>query len=66
MTISRRGIYFNDHWQSWHASNDPSLEDIHRFHTSLPDYKPTPLIKMNDLASKNSDYLVSPKTNQTP
>jgi hypothetical protein len=52
MSVARRGIHFNDDWQSWHAPFDPSLEDVHHFHTSLPDYSPTPLVKLDHLATE--------------
>lgn len=52
MSVARRSIHFNDDWQSWHAPSGPSLEDVHRFHTSLPDYSPTPLVKLDHLANE--------------
>ena len=52
MSVARRSIHFNDDWQSWHANSDPLLEDVHHFHTSLPDYSPTPLVKLDHLANE--------------
>lgn len=52
MSALRRSLHFNGDCQSWHAPSDPSLKDVHRFHTSLPDYTPTPLVKLDHLANE--------------
>lgn len=52
MSLLRRSLYHNDDWQSWHAPFDPSLEQVYRFHASLPDYRPTPLVRLDHLANE--------------
>lgn len=52
MSASRRSVYYNDDWQRWTAPRSPSfsLDQVRHFHRSLPNYKPTPLVKLDDLA----------------
>lgn len=52
MSKYRRGVYFNDEWRSWNSSPSPSEDQVPRFHRSLPDYEPTPLRKLEDLAKE--------------
>jgi threonine dehydratase len=52
MSATRRSIYFNDEWQSWSSEPVSSLSLVHAFHRRLPDYKQTPLIKLDDLANE--------------
>jgi diaminopropionate ammonia-lyase family len=52
MSTSRRSIFFNDNWQSWNSEPASTLELVRAFHRSLPDYKQTPLIKLDDLANE--------------
>ncbi|RGP79057.1 diaminopropionate ammonia-lyase [Fusarium longipes] len=50
---SLRHMYFNPKAKSW-TSPEPisSPEDIDRFHRALPNYEPTPLVKLGDLAKE--------------
>lgn len=50
MSASRRSVYHNDGWQRWTADKSPNLDQVRHFHRSLPSYKPTPLLKLEDLA----------------
>lgn len=52
MSISRRGVYFNDNWQSWSSQPNSSTQPVRAFHRGLPGYKQTPLLKLDDLASE--------------
>jgi diaminopropionate ammonia-lyase family len=52
MSASRRSIFFNDSWQLWYSEPASTLELVRAFHRSLPDYKQTPLIKLDDLANE--------------
>ena len=52
MSTSRRSVYFNDKWQSWNSESDTSTENVRNFHRGLPDYKQTPLVKLDDLAKE--------------
>jgi diaminopropionate ammonia-lyase family len=52
MSSSRRGVYFNDKWQSWNSDPDTSNTKVREFHRGLPDYKQTPLVKLDDLATE--------------
>jgi hypothetical protein len=51
MSRSRRGIHFNDKWQSWNSDPVPSAGLVRAFHASLQGHQPTPLIKLDDLAN---------------
>jgi hypothetical protein len=50
MSKYRRGLYFNDEWTSWSSHQNPSTEQVHKFHRSLPGYEQTPLRKLEELA----------------
>jgi diaminopropionate ammonia-lyase family len=52
MSSSRRGVYFNDKWQSWNSESGISTDKVHDFHRGLPGYKQTPLVKLDDLAKE--------------
>ena len=52
MSRFRRGLYFNDEWRSWNSIPMPSAEQVPRFHRNLPDYEPTPLRELEDLAKE--------------
>jgi threonine dehydratase len=52
MSATRRSIFFNDAWQSWNSKPAPTLELVRAFHRSLPDYKQTPLVKLDNLADE--------------
>lgn len=52
MSSSRRDIYFNDAWQKWHSGPASSTELVRDFHRGLPDYKETPLVKLDELATE--------------
>ena len=52
MSSSRRRVYFNDKWQSWNSEPDTSTGEVRDFHRGLPDYKRTPLVKLDDLAKE--------------
>lgn len=47
---SRRHVHFNAKAKSWTSPASSSPEAIDRFHQSLPNYEPTPLINLIDLA----------------
>jgi diaminopropionate ammonia-lyase family len=47
---SRRHVHFNTKAKSWTSPVPSSPEAIDRFHQSLPNYEPTPLINLKDLA----------------
>ncbi|KAH7245814.1 tryptophan synthase beta subunit-like PLP-dependent enzyme [Fusarium tricinctum] len=47
---SRRHVHFNAKAKSWTSSASSSPEAIDRFHQSLPNYKPTPLTNLKDVA----------------
>jgi diaminopropionate ammonia-lyase family len=52
MSSSRRSVYFNDKWQSWNSEPGTSTEEVRNFHRGLPDYKQTPLVKLDELAKE--------------
>lgn len=52
MSSSRRSVYFNDRWQSWNSGANASTDKVCDFHRGLPDYKQTPLLKLDDLAKE--------------
>jgi diaminopropionate ammonia-lyase family len=52
MSSSRRGVYFKDRCQLWNSEPDTSTEKVRKFHRGLPDYKQTPLVKLDDLATE--------------
>lgn len=52
MSSSRRSVYFNDNCQSWNSESGTSTEQVRNFHRGLPDYKQTPLVKLDDLAKE--------------
>ncbi|WXC63584.1 hypothetical protein SNK03_009408 [Fusarium graminearum] len=48
---SRRPVHFNPESKSWVSPPSvSSSEDVDRFHRGLPNYEPTPLVKLEDLA----------------
>ncbi|KAF5625709.1 diaminopropionate ammonia-lyase [Fusarium sp. NRRL 52700] len=49
---SRRHVHFNSKAKSWTSPEPASTEAIDRFHQSLPSYKPTPLVSLDDLAQE--------------
>lgn len=52
MSTSRRGVYFNDEWQRWHSTPASSTDLVRNFHRGLPNYKQTPLVKLDALATE--------------
>lgn len=52
MSDLRRGVRFNDHWQSWTSGPESSIDQVRKFHRSLPAYEQTPLVKLDDLAQE--------------
>jgi diaminopropionate ammonia-lyase family len=50
MSNSRRSVYFNDNSQSWNSQPDASRGQVREFHRGLPDYKQSPLVKLDGLA----------------
>ena len=52
MSSLRRSVYFNDKWQSWNSESAVSTDKVRDFHCGLPDYKQTPLVKLDDLAKE--------------
>lgn len=52
MSSSRRSVYFNDKWQSWNSGPDAATTKVREFHRGLPNYKQTPLVRLDDLAKE--------------
>lgn len=50
MSVLRRGLYFNDGWESWNSGPGTSAEQVHKFHRGLPAYQQTPLVRLDKLA----------------
>ncbi|KAI6912266.1 hypothetical protein D0869_00518 [Hortaea werneckii] len=50
MSSFRRPVQFNDDWTAWHSPPNPSQEQIRRVHRSIPDYRPTPTVQLEELA----------------
>ncbi|RMY97241.1 hypothetical protein D0862_08163 [Hortaea werneckii] len=50
MSSFRRPIWFNDTWTAWKSPPNPSQEQVRRFHRSVPDYRPTPTVQLQELA----------------
>ena len=48
---SRRPVYINKSAQQWVSESHPVSEDVFNFHKQLPEYKPTDLISLDDIAS---------------
>jgi diaminopropionate ammonia-lyase len=51
-TQSRRTIYTNRFAQSWESTYQRDLSLVQKFHQSLPDFAPTPLVPLPDLAKE--------------
>ncbi|GKU04647.1 diaminopropionate ammonia-lyase [Fusarium langsethiae] len=50
---SRRHVHFNPDAKSWVSRDSVSSpEDIDRFHRSLPNYEPTPLVKLENITKE--------------
>lgn len=52
MSDLRRAVRFNDQWQSWTSGPDSPIDQVRKFHRSLPAYEQTPLVKLDDLAQE--------------
>lgn len=52
MSDLRRGVRLNDHWQSWTSGPESKIDQVPKFHRSLPAYEQTPLVKLDDLAQE--------------
>ena len=50
MSSFRRPVRFNDTWTIWHSPPNPSHEQVRRFHRSVPSYRPTPTVQLEELA----------------
>ncbi|KAF4456760.1 hypothetical protein F53441_1196 [Fusarium austroafricanum] len=49
---TRRHVHFNSKAKSWTSPESASSEAIDRFHQSLPNYEPTPLVSLKSLAKE--------------
>ncbi|RKK86323.1 hypothetical protein BFJ69_g1274 [Fusarium oxysporum] len=49
---TRRHVHFNSKAKSWTSPEPASAEAIDRFHQSLPNYEPTPLVGLDSLAKE--------------
>ncbi|KAF5602242.1 diaminopropionate ammonia-lyase [Fusarium pseudocircinatum] len=49
---TRRHVHFNSKAKSWTSPEPDSTEAIDRFHQSLPNYEPTPLVSLDSLAKE--------------
>lgn len=49
---TRRHVHFNFKAKSWTSPEPASTEAIDRFHQSLPNYEPTPLVSLDSLAKE--------------
>ncbi|KAF4339230.1 diaminopropionate ammonia-lyase [Fusarium beomiforme] len=49
---TRRHAHFNSKAKSWTSTEPASTEAIDRFHQSLPNYEPTPLVSLDSLAKE--------------
>jgi len=49
---TRRHVHFNSKAKSWTSPEPASAEAIDRFHQSLPNYEPTPLVSLDSLAKE--------------
>ncbi|KAF2019462.1 acetylornithine deacetylase [Aaosphaeria arxii CBS 175.79] len=52
MSSLARKPLFRPHVESWHSTPTKSVDDAFRFHQSLPDYKPTPLVSLASVAKE--------------
>ncbi|KAI1390817.1 acetylornithine deacetylase [Hypoxylon trugodes] len=52
MTRSRRPVYFNPSARSWVAPPTTSTELVTKFHQQLPNYKPTRLVSLDEVAKE--------------
>ncbi|RMJ16215.1 hypothetical protein CDV36_004117 [Fusarium kuroshium] len=50
MATARRPVHFNPKAKSWTSPAPSSSDVIDRFHQSLPDYQPTPLVSLESVA----------------
>lgn len=48
----RRPVYFNPEAKSWTAAEEKHTSDALNFHKQLPEYQPTPLIPLTDVAAE--------------
>ncbi|KAI7760635.1 hypothetical protein LZL87_009519 [Fusarium oxysporum] len=49
---TRRHVHFNSKAKSWTSPEPTSAEAIDRFHQTLPNYEPTPLVSLDSLAKE--------------
>ncbi|PCD42008.1 hypothetical protein AU210_004545 [Fusarium oxysporum f. sp. radicis-cucumerinum] len=49
---TRRHVHFNSKAKSWTSPEPACAEAIDRFHQSLPNYEPTPLVSLDSLAKE--------------
>lgn len=49
----RRPVYVNPSARSWHSPEHPPLDNVRAFHKTLPNYAPTRLIALPDIASQH-------------
>ncbi|RSL99242.1 hypothetical protein CEP52_009869 [Fusarium oligoseptatum] len=52
MTTARRPVHFNPKAKSWTSPAPSSSDVIDRFHQSLPNYQPTPLVSLESVAKE--------------
>ncbi|UPK90506.1 hypothetical protein LCI18_001441 [Fusarium solani-melongenae] len=52
MATARRPVHFNPKAKSWTSPAPSSTDVIDRFHQSLPDYQPTPLVSLESVAKE--------------
>ncbi|RSL85171.1 hypothetical protein CEP51_003488 [Fusarium floridanum] len=52
MATARRPVHFNPKAKSWTSPAPSSSDVIDRFHQSLPDYQPTPLVSLESVAKE--------------
>jgi hypothetical protein len=52
MATARRPVHFNSKAKSWTSPTPTSTDVIDRFHQSLPDYQPTPLVSLESVAKE--------------
>ncbi|RSL44325.1 hypothetical protein CEP54_014739 [Fusarium duplospermum] len=52
MATARRPVHFNPEAKSWTSPAPSSSDVIDRFHQSLPDYQPTPLVSLESVAKE--------------
>ncbi|KAL2201671.1 Zn-dependent exopeptidase [Sarocladium strictum] len=52
MSESRRPVFINPAAATWRSHPTPGIDQVDRFHRSLPGYEPTPLISLDAVASE--------------